>query len=290
MSSLNNSYLSLLINTSCDSFNSFDQPHPPPNTPTFESKKPLSYAQTIGITNEQEINVLNAYEFGCYSPFLGAREEANGQLFYDSTEPHPLFPFIRNRTNLVSPTHLPHHTDQSPIGFTRKEWEKVWNTDEFKIDAYLTLSKAVHLDILLPWTNEHDYHGASYRLTISRENYYRKQTITHGTTITFRECNGPNYRYIVDHCVHEDYANAYLKVFCFNPSQHWYDVCSYRPPLILVVPKNHCNVRLHPHLTPIRNQPRQRTYTKTELEILDALLKGYHGKRTRSVWKRLFCC
>jgi len=175
MSSTHHSILSTLVNLSCESFELSVQPRTPPNTPVIFSSKLPSYAQTIRITNEQEINCLNAYKLGCYSSFLGAHEEANSQIFYDPTQPDPLFPFIRNRTHLISSTHLSHHTDYSPIEFTNTEWEKVWKIDEFKIDTYLIHTKSTHLDILLPWTNEHEYQGALYRLSIDHQKFYLKQ-------------------------------------------------------------------------------------------------------------------
>lgn len=272
------------------SHNSLPQPITPPNTPAqFQHELP-SYAQALQMTTEQHVNLLNTHELGSLAPFLGAREEANDQLFYDPTEPHPLFSFVRNRTHQVPLKYSSRFADQLPLGFTNEEWIQVWKADEFKLDTYLKHVPTNHGDVLVPWTNEYEYHGVYHRLTIDHESpFHWCSKISHGTTIQFRNCNGPNFRYVVDHCVHQDDLNAYLKVICYSSSQRWYNICSYRPPLILVIPKSHCKVRFHPHLSPTRQQFSRRSYTKIEQEIIDKVLRGYHGKRSQSFWNRLFC-
>jgi hypothetical protein len=79
---------------------------------------------------------------------------------------------------------------------------------------------------------------------------YKQITVIRVITISFRNCNGRTFRYIIDHCMYMDNFYAYLKVICFDPSQRRYDICSFRPPLVLVIPKSHCKVRFYPNLIP----------------------------------------
>jgi hypothetical protein len=161
-------------------------------------------------------------------------------------------------------------------------WNHVWEANECRLDDYLIHVRTSHGETLVPWTNEYDYHGVHHRLTIDPQTSFDQlPTITHGTTISFRECNGRNFRYIVDHCVHQDDLNAYLKVICFDTSQRRYTLCSYRPPLILVFPRNHCNVRLHPNLVPKCSSP-HRIYTRIEEQMIDGILRGYVAATPRS--------
>jgi hypothetical protein len=85
-----------------------------------------------------------------------------------------------------------------------------------------------------------------------------------GMIISFERCNDLGYQYLIDHCVLKDDSYAYLKVVCFDRFQEHYDANSYRPPLILLVPQSHCDVRTHPNLefkgtTPITLKPAQRS-------------------------------
>ena len=50
-------------------------------------------------------------------------------------------------------------------------------------------------------------------------------------------CNACDDRYIVDHCMKIDDLNAYLGLICFDSFQCYYDACSSRPPVVLVVPR-----------------------------------------------------
>jgi len=287
MSFFLNTNLSQLVNASHDSL---IQPNPPPNTPDQFQRELPSYAQAIGITTEQQVNTLNEIDFSCFASYLGIREEQNNEIFYDPTEPHPIFPFVRNRTHHVSLHHFPHFADQSPLGFSKEEWERVWKATEINLDTYLRYTRVGQDDTLVPWTNEYDYHGVNHRLTIDHNGSLDGlPKFMHGTSIVFRNCNGRNFRYVVDHCVKQDDMYAYLKIICFDSSQRRYTICSYRPPLILIIPKRLCKVRLHPNLIPNRTRAPQRFYTRMEQEIIDEVLHGYHGNRSRSFWRRLFC-
>ena len=278
--------LSILVNMSHESL---PQTIVPPNTPMPAHHDLLSSAQAVRMSTTQTVNLINEDDFGCYAPYLGIREEQSNEMFDDPTEPHPIFPFVRNRTLLPPHQYSPHFADQLPLGFINEEWERVWNANESKINAYLLHVQTARNEVFVPWTNEYDYQGAGHRLTIDRKcSLDRLPKFTHGTTIAFRNCNGRNYRYIIDHCVHQDDVYAYLKVYCFDSGQHRYNVCSYRPPLILVIPKSHNDVRFHPHLNPRRQQSPGTLYTKTEQEIIDKVLHGYRANRSRSLWERLF--
>jgi hypothetical protein len=177
-------------------------------------------------------------------------ENGNTERRLNISAPHVIFPTIYlNRLHTVPITHSLHTTDQPPIGFDHEFWRQVWYSAECELDHYLTYARSTDTGIFLPWTLENTFNGAPYRLSIS---HYREDDnlpiFKRGMTISFSNCNGLDYRYVIDHCVHVDDFNAYVKVICFDSFQGYYNICSYRPPLILSIPKSHCQVRMHPNL------------------------------------------
>jgi hypothetical protein len=169
---------------------------------------------------------------------------------FDISAPHIIFPPIYlNRLQSIPNTHALHTIDHPPIGFDYSQWTRVWNSQEYELDGYLQSVRSIHNGTLLPWIPEYAFSGAPYRITI--KHYGRNEdlpTFKHGMMISFSKCNGLDYRYIIDHCLYTDDFNAYLKVICFDSCQYYYDNCSYRPPIILAIPKSYCQVRMHPNL------------------------------------------
>ena len=169
----------------------------------------------------------------------------------DRTTPHIIFPpFITNQPYSIPKTHAPYFADQKPIGFDYEEWNLIWERNhEVMLDDYLQYGRGVHDNQPIPWTYEHEFKGATYRLNIDFEHRNAELPLfTHGTILSFNNCNGFEYRYIIDHCTYTDDHLAYLKVVCFDTFQSYYDICSSRPPLIFAVPKSYCNARMHPNL------------------------------------------
>jgi hypothetical protein len=69
----------------------------PPSFEPLPSYSEATQAIQIEVTIDRQISVLNAYDFGDFTPPLGLREEENNEIFYDATEPNLIFLFIRNR-------------------------------------------------------------------------------------------------------------------------------------------------------------------------------------------------
>ena len=151
------------------------------------------------------------------------------QIGIDRTAPHIIFPpFFTNRLCSVPKTHAPYFADQEPIGFADEVWNRIWNQNhEVELDEYLQYGRGLHNNELIPWTYEHEFNGATYRLSIDFQHWNSELPLfTHGTIISFGVCNGYDYRYIIDHCLHIDDNFAYLKVICFNTYQSYFDTCS----------------------------------------------------------------
>lgn len=167
------------------------------------------------------------------------------------TSPHIIFPpSISNRLYSIPKQHAPYVADQEPIGFSYSEWTHIWEGNhETNLDTYLRIGRGIADNRPIPWTYEYEFKGAPYRLTIDHQRQNDDFPLfEHGHIISFGNCNAFDYRYIIDHCAHVDDNFAYLKVICFNTFQDYYDASSYRPPLILVVPKSYSNTRMHPNL------------------------------------------
>jgi hypothetical protein len=199
--------------------------------------------------------------------------------------PHFIFPPVyANQVFAVNDTHSLHTADQGPVGFEHDEWTRIWYNHEYAIDKYLHHSRMSFDSELLPWTYEHKYQGARYRLTIdSNRTFDDLPSFTHGKIIAFNKCNNWDYKYIIDHCVDVDEFNAYLKLICYDNFYDYYDICSDRPPLILVVPKTHCDVRMHPNLE--ENQVEPISNPNADIPLDDYLVAKSQSKE--SLWKRL---
>ena len=215
----------------------------------------------------------------------------NTRIAIDLSIPHPIFPpVIANQVYSVTHNHAPKIADQCPIGFEDEEWTRVWNDQEYALDEYLENNRSWDNNELLSWKHEYIFKGARYRLSInSYKTFDDLPSFTHGKIISFGNCNNWNYKYIIDHCVEVDEFNAYLKVVCYDYCHDYYDICSDRPPLILVVPKTHCDVRMHPNLDQNLIAPNEVPYAQIPLmEYLSATSKV----KQQSFWKRLlhrFC-
>ena len=194
-----------------------------------------------------------SFDFGIFTLNLQEIQATNTEFdFYDPTEPRPIFPTTSMRTRLyqVPSTHLPNYADHWTIGFPNpNEWERVWNGRQYNLDSLLLSSRSIRNGENMPWTYEHTFKGAMYRLTLDHQQMRDHMPFfTHGTIISVQNWNCQVFRYIVDHCVYTDEHNAYLKVICFEISNSAFDMCSLRPPIILVVPLRFSKVRMHPNL------------------------------------------
>jgi len=211
--------------------------------------------------------------------------ELDDEFEYDPTEPSLILPFIKNRAHGIPINHSPQYADHWPLGFTcHEEWMRTWYSRPCYIDQYLRQEELFRDGPLLPWIDEHAYKGAAYRLTIDpHKSLIGLPILTHGVVISVQNWNCCEYRYIVDHCIHKDKDNAYLKVVCFDSCSYVYDIRSYRPPFILVVPLSHCdsNIRIHPNI---------RTKSHNSATIIPAhlkcIFKKFLAKNSRSLWRR----
>jgi len=226
--------------------------------PSDSNANPPSYNSAVGIPEFPPAyhRITNFDD----TPILEERTEQISEIAYDCTEPLPIFPFTTNKVRRPPEHHNPYFADQWPIGFSNEEWPRVWGQREFNIDPYLNQSRTIRNGNNQLWSYEYDFKGTPYRLTIDHQLSPNTLPIfEHGMAISFQNSNTRNHRYFVDHCVHQDNRNAYLKVICYDYSQYWYDACSYRPPCILVIPLSHCNVRFHPNVAPITTSSMSRT-------------------------------
>ena len=194
---------------------------------------------------------LSTFDLGIFTP--GDPYDEHG---YDCIPP-PIFPKYKNRTHNPLDHHDPHLADYWPLGFPNEDWNRIWNGHEHKIDKYLRQACSIYDGTLLPWTHEYEYKGAPFRLTIDHQHSLDGLPVfTRGMIISFLDCNGRDNRYIIDHGVYQDDLNMHIKVVCFNSEQSHFDTTSHRPPLILIAPLHHCNIRLHINLVlPTSNGP-----------------------------------
>jgi hypothetical protein len=172
--------------------------------------------------------------------------------YYNATEPAPIFPSNTNhiRTFTIPLTQASDLSDHWPIGFRDIiEWTHIWNGQEHRLDQFLRYARTED-NSRIPWTYEHMFKGAWFRITIDhRKSLTGMPILTHGDIISIQNWNCHQSRYIVDHCILKDDVNAYLKVYGFTADRQIYDIASLRPPLILVVPLEYCNTRVHPNST-----------------------------------------
>jgi hypothetical protein len=188
---------------------------------------------------------LGTFNLGIFTPGNPYNEHQ-----YDCT-PAPIFPIYNNSTHNPSNHHNPHFADHWPLGFVNEDWNQIWNGQEHKIDKYLRQARSIYDGTLLPWTHEYEYKGVPFRLMIDHQHTLDGLPIfTHGMIISFLDCNGRDNRYIINHGVYQDDLNMHIKVVCFNSEQSHFDTTSHRPPLILVAPLNHCNIRPHINSAP----------------------------------------
>jgi len=231
------------------------QPEPEKATTEPPSYESLSHEHVLG-SADPTIYSLGTFDLGVFTPHP-SRSADNIEL-YDSVAPLPIFPVYKNRLLNTPRRHDPRLGDYWPLGFLEADWDQTWHGREHKIDLYLRQARSIYDGSMLPWTHEYEYKGAPYRLTIDHQRSLDGlPVLTHGMVISFLNCNSGNNRYIIDHCVHQDDLNAYLKVVCFSFDQSHFDIGSYRPPLILVAPLKHCKVRPHVNVTPL--QPKNLT-------------------------------
>jgi len=201
---------------------------------------------------------------------------------YAPTKPQPVFPFKTNRLHYVPRVQEPHFADQWPIGFANDK-VRIWNGRQYEIDRFLEYGRTIRNGNRMPWIPEYLFKGAAYRLTIDlRKSLIGLPIFTHGTIISVRNWNCHEYQYIVDHCIHKDKERAYLKVICFDSCDFALDIRSLRPPLILVVPLSHCNVRSHPNL--MKTSP-TRCHLNTRL---DQTFRKFHCQRSLAFWNSIF--
>lgn len=233
-------------------------PYEEPVTSFYDSFYP-DFDTTSSFDNESESNEISERRF-------------------DPSIPHPIFPPIYlNRLQTISDSSRSanYTADQPLIGFDHDLWTRVWYNQELELDSYLEYIRSPDNEtLLLPWRTEYTFKGASYRLTVSHFRCDEDLPLfREGMSISFSNCNGLDYRYVIDHCVHVDDFNAYIKVVCFDSCQFYYDMCSNRPPLILTVPKSHCRVRMHPNL---------------ETHLVTSVSSKPHKSLSSFLWQRFF--
>jgi len=221
----------------------------------LQSYDPPPYSPRPGTREFPQISTFRVSDFGLTIPIIGRRRVGNPELMYrwpDITTPHLIFPPIgvaANRVHSITKVHAPQFANHPPVGFSDDEWARVWHGHEFAIDGHLLSGRAIPNGDPLSWNYEFDYIGTPYHLTIDhRKSFDGLPLFKHGKVISFANCNGWDFQYIIDHCMQIDDLNAYLKLVCFDSCQCYYDACSSRPPVVLVVPRTHSKVRMHPNL------------------------------------------
>ena len=145
--------------------------------------------------------------------------------------------------------HEPRYADHPPIGFDEAEWPRVWSGHQREMDQFLVYGLNLWGGYPTPWFQEYEFMGVQWRLLVDHHLAHDRIPIfTQGMVLLFQNCNNQKYRYIIDHCAHRDETKAYLKVICFNSKRQFCASWSLYPPIILVVPINRCNVRMHPNV------------------------------------------
>ncbi len=188
---------------------------------------------------------------GSFTPDFGERRDKDPEFyFYDPTEPTPVFPPMatRDRSSIIRTYQSPNFSDHWAVGFSNSEWFRIWNGQKHRLDPYLRYQRSIRDGAAVPWTYEHTFKGAAFRITIDPQKSLGMPILTDGMVISVQNWTCDQYHYIVDHCLGHDDKSAYLKVICFDSAYQTYEDCSLRPPLILVAPCSHCNVRIHPNL------------------------------------------
>jgi hypothetical protein len=164
--------------------------------------------------------------------------------------PPPIFPIshLYHTRELPEDRHDPRYADRWPVGFDKtSDWLVIWKGQTLQIDKYLQEVRLPHRRTYVTAIEERNYRGTPWRLHIDHIKAARSQLpiLRHGMTISYCNSNTKHLRYVIDHCVYQDQVNTYVKVFCFNLNQ---DVCekdSNRPPFLLVVPSEYCQVRTY---------------------------------------------
>jgi hypothetical protein len=175
----------------------------------------------------------------------------------------PIFPPTFETEIIPSRPLGPYSAEPWPISFPEDEWEQIWNGEPFQIDTFLRRAK--HDDPLPIVIREDQFKGAPWRLTIDPPHNVTKRLpiFRHGMVISYRNSNRLQRRYIVDHCAFQDDSTAYLRVVCYVSRRKVLGTNTTHPPFILAVPKELCNVRIHPdfEFPPIRLSTPEPSFT-----------------------------
>jgi len=163
--------------------------------------------------------------------------------------PKHVFPSITYSLREVPIFHHPHYADQPVVGFATNGWTRLWNGEPIVLDSFLRQCKDQSSGTQVFWSPEETFQGVGYRLTISlRKASPNLPKLTRGRIVTCSDWDSTEFRYLIDHCTHRDASYSYLKVVNFNEDHYYHEGHSIRPPFILAVPNEYCDVPMHPNL------------------------------------------
>ena len=164
--------------------------------------------------------------------------------------PPPIFPLtaLYHTRELPNDRCNPRYADRWPVGFEKEEWPSIWAGQTLPIDRLLQEYRLPYRTSYVTTIAEHNYRGTPWRLRIDEVKASKGSMpiLRHGMILSYNHSNTDCVRYIIDHCIFRDTTVAYLKVYCFNIDQ---DVCepdSTRPPFLLTIPIQYCDVRDYP--------------------------------------------
>ena len=164
--------------------------------------------------------------------------------------PPSIFPIATSYPICALPTVRlnPRYADRWPMAFEMKhDWPSIWEGTTIHLDLYLQEFRLPYRTTYITEIAETEYRGTPWRLHISQRKANDALPILRdGTIVSYRNSNTRCLRYIVDHCIFRDAKVAHLKVYCYNIDQDVCEVNSTRPPFLLVVPVQYCQVREYP--------------------------------------------
>jgi hypothetical protein len=145
----------------------------------------------------------------------------------------------------------PRYADRWPIGFDNTQWPTIWAGKTLHLDKFLQEYRLAYRTTYITAIEERNYRGTPWRLRVDEVKASKGMPILrHGMIVSYLHSNTKHLRYIVDHCIFRDLTIAYLKVYCFNLDQDVCDSESTRPPFLLAVPIDYCQVRDYPDSLP----------------------------------------
>lgn len=169
----------------------------------------------------------------------------------DEFGPPPIFPLMAlyHTRELPDDRLNPRYADRWPIGFDKThKWPHVWTGQTLPLDKFIQEFRLPYRRTYVTAIEERNYLGTPWRLRIDEVKASSGMPILrHGMTVSYHNSNTRHLRYIIDHCIFRDTTVAYLKVYCFNLDQDICDSESTRPPFLLTIPIQYCQVRDYPN-------------------------------------------